>query len=117
MYNNSIELNTAIKEAYILGNKDNEKEVALSLRKLVLEAFENSQVQSWPPNIDELKKTDILPSQLSSFLSMVFTGRTSDLSEKQKHLTLSIGQDICRAVTNSEWKHTAVYDLATPIQK
>ena len=39
-----------------------------------------------------------------TFLSVLLTGKTNGLSKKHKRLISSFGQDICRAVTNAEWK-------------
>ena len=47
----------------------------------------------------------ILPLDLQKFLTILITGQESDSNTtKVNHLVLSLGQDLCRAVTNGLWK-------------
>ena len=53
----------------------------------------------------ELGSEKLLPSDITRFLSILFSGNESkDMSEKMKLLVSSIGQDICRAVSEGQWK-------------
>ncbi|KAK3748756.1 hypothetical protein QZH41_020323 [Actinostola sp. cb2023] len=54
----------------------------------------------------EVNSTDeILPPDLVRFLNYVVSGDENERKcEKTRRIVLSIGQDICRAVTNGEWK-------------
>ena len=64
-------------------------EVAEYLRQAILDAFKNSKE---------------LP-ELTSILEYVISGsNTTDFSEHLKRIILSIGQDICRGVSNGKWK-------------
>ena len=47
---------------------------------------------------------EVLPEELGRFLTLVLSGDGVSDCEKTKRLVLSIGQDLCRAVTNGEWK-------------
>jgi len=57
---------------------------------------------SWPPNDDiELSVENILPEDLIKFLSLLIAGKEkNEVSEKVKRLISSIGQDLCRAVSD-----------------
>ena len=62
----------------------------------------------WPPTADdlEIKSEDLLPPDLMKFLTIVMSGEANvgEKCEKTRHIVLSIGQDLCRAVTKGEWK-------------
>ena len=45
-----------------------------------------------------------IPNELQKFLSVLLYGEAETDSVKSQRLLLSIGQDICREVTNGEWK-------------
>ena len=83
------------------------KDAALSLRNIIKIAFQKSSELPWPPTASELyRRADtLLPEELDKFLTFVLSGdRDSDADAKTKRLVLSIGQDLCRAVTDGEWK-------------
>ena len=94
----------ALSNAYEIGRKDKLKEVAQDLRDSIFKGFKNSGKLPWPPSDDFLRKTNVLPSKLQSFLCHLLPCKERQPSERTKRLRESIGQDICRAVTNSEWK-------------
>ena len=54
----------------------------------------------------EIKSEDLLPLDLIKFLNIVMSGEADveEKSEKTRRHVLSIGQDLCRAVTKGEWK-------------
>ncbi|KAK3700755.1 hypothetical protein QZH41_010937 [Actinostola sp. cb2023] len=108
VYSASISVADAVVYAYKLGSKDKYEDVALLLRNLIQQAFKQSKSLPWPPSADELEvnSTDeILPPDLVRFLNYVVSGDENERKcEKTRRIVLSIGQDICRAVTNGEWK-------------
>ena len=58
-----------------------------------------------------------LPPELTSFLEYVISGtNTAECSDHVKRIILSIGQDICRGVTNGEWKLPKHILLASTIR-
>ncbi|KAI4813039.1 hypothetical protein KUCAC02_024393 [Chaenocephalus aceratus] len=61
----------------------------------------------WPPTADDMELTpeNLLPTDLVRFLSMVMAGKEDmETNEKMKRLVFSIGQELCRAVSEGEWK-------------
>ena len=62
----------------------------------------------WPPTADylEIKSEDLLPLDLFKFLNIVMSGEADveEKSGKTRRLVLSIGQELCCAVTKEEWK-------------
>ena len=81
--------------------------VALLSSNSVLETFKSSEDIPWPITAKdiELDGDKILPSDLSRFLHVIITGKDSiEKSEKTTRLISSIGQDLCRAVTDGNWK-------------
>ena len=104
VYSNKINVSKAIKNSYKLAQKDTTVDVASSIRQDVLRAFENSESSGWPPNHEYLKNTDVVPAELTQFLTLVMKADTSKETDKTIRVVNSIAQDICRAVTNSAWK-------------
>ena len=79
----------------------------LRVRGLILRAFKESKDLPWPPTANdmELNAESLLPPDLVRFLSLVMAGKEdTDMSEKTKRLVFSIGQDMCRVVSEGEWK-------------
>ncbi|XP_033936002.1 LOW QUALITY PROTEIN: uncharacterized protein [Pseudochaenichthys georgianus] len=73
----------------------------------ILQAFRESKDLQWPPTADdmELPPENLLPTDLVRFLSVVMAGKEDmETNEKMKRLVFSIGQDLCRAVSEGEWK-------------
>jgi len=53
----------------------------------------------------ELNAERIMPPDLIRFLNMVMSGKeNTEMSAKMKRLVFSIGQDLCRAVSDGKWK-------------
>ena len=108
VYNASITVNDAVAAAYLAASKDLLKHAAITLRQLILKAFEESSDMPWPPTADELLDPSVcqVPEELTRFLNLIFAGQDSEFVECKKTLRLvwSIGQDVCHAVTNGEWK-------------
>ena len=94
-----------VKESYLLASKDSIRDVALLLRGMIQKAFSESKELPWPPPASTLEVTDdVIPSPMKRFLSLVISGIPTVTSDRTERIIFSIGQDICRAVTNGEWK-------------
>ena len=107
LYSTETNLGTAIKNGYMLGSADHVRDVGLFLRNAISNAFEKANELPWPPTATFLEgMDDPLPPDLRSFLQVVISGNSTSvsISEKVERLVNSIGQDICRAVTNGKWK-------------
>lgn len=107
VYSSNITVSNALARAYTLGSADKYQDVALLLRHNILRAFRESKDLPWPPIADdmELSSEKLLPPDLVRFLSMVMAGKEDvETSEKMKRLVFSIGQDLCRAVSEGKWK-------------
>ena len=106
VYNSKSDVGKAVMEAYLLGKADKTRDVALSLRSDVHKARKDSTPFPWPPTARDLEKSDFaLPQDLEKFLQLLITGKQKATSSFRKgQLVESIGQDLCRAVTNGHWK-------------
>jgi len=106
VYSSNITVSNALARAYTLGSTDKYQNVALLLRQNILQAFKESKDQPWPPTADDMELTpeNILPPDLVRFLSTVMAGKEDMETEKMKRLVFSIGQDLCRAVSEGKWK-------------
>jgi len=105
VYSSDIDVNCAVKSAYELGSIDMIQDAAMYLHQLIMRHFEESEELKWPPTPKDLENSDgIIPPQLEKFLSYVITGKPTAVTSRAHRLVHSIGQDICRAATNGEWK-------------
>ncbi|KAG1651612.1 hypothetical protein GQR58_026883 [Nymphon striatum] len=118
VYSTSISVAEAVTCAYRIGSKDKFEDVVLHLRSVVQGMFNESTPLTWPPTADELDaraSEEYLPTDLVKFLSTLILGEAEvEKSEKSQRLVLSTTfafnifgttpLDICRAVTNGEWK-------------
>jgi len=105
VYSSSLTVGEAVSQVYKVATKDSIKEVALMLRGIIRRAFKEGKDLPWPPTAADLTvNTDMLPEELQKFLNLVISGNPTSKCEKSERLVLSIGQDLCRSVTNSEWK-------------
>ena len=105
VYNSSLSVSDAVTSAYKLGSKDKYKDLALSLRNVIENAYRETLALPWPPTAEYLDEIPPLPDELKKFLCFVIGGQADiDSSNRLQRLVLSIGQDICRAATNGEWK-------------
>ena len=57
-----------------------------------------------PPTANDIDEKDCIPEELDRFIKYVLAGKVDETSVQTDRLVSSIGQDICRAVTNGEWK-------------
>ena len=104
IYSSSLDISFAIESAYRLGTADTITDVALSLRNTVKETFSSKGPMDWPPSQEYLQNNNTIPDDLATFLSILLTGMDDNLSDRDTRHLLSVGQDICRMVTNYEWK-------------
>jgi len=106
VYSSAIDVETAVIHAFTLGQGNPLKEVAQSLRSIILDAFKESSTLPWPPTAHQLaRNSNVVPDELTMFLRYLFTGTSaSKTTSKVARLIGSIGQDICRASTNGQWK-------------
>ena len=105
VYSSDIDVNCAVKSAYELGSIDMIQDAAMYLHQLIMRHFEESEELKWPPTPKDLENSDgIIPPQLEKFLSYVVTGKPTAVTSRAHRLVHSIGQDMCRAATNGEWK-------------
>jgi hypothetical protein len=108
VYSAAITVADAVPLAYKLASADTVQDVALLLRGTIKQAHKTTTALPWPPTVDDMQiKTDVLlPEYLVRFLNLLLAGTpdVAETNEKSRRLVLSIGQDLCRAVTNGEWK-------------
>ena len=104
VFSTDIGVQLAMRCAYELGTKDVLLEVANLLRQIILEACEKIDPLEWPPSACSLDNLDVLPPEVHKFLTIVISGSASCDSQRVTRLVNSIGQDICRAATNGQWK-------------
>lgn len=95
----------AVKCAYELGSLDTVQEAGRYLHRMIIDKSDKAEDLKWPPSAQDLgNMTDVIPSQLEKFLNYVISDTPSPTTAKAHRLVNSIGQDICRAATNGEWK-------------
>ena len=107
VFSSRIKTPSAITKAYQLASKDPIREVALVLRGAIKLAYQQSHYPQprWPPDTQELiVEEGVIPSVLQRFLSLVLSNTGAVRTARAERILLSIGQNICRAVTNGEWK-------------
>ena len=105
VYSSDITISNAIAQAHTIRSTDIYRETALLVRPKILKAFRKSKDLPWPPTTDDLKLSseNLLLPELIRFLTMVMTGKEEvEINEKLKHLAFSIGQDLCRAVSEGK---------------
>ena len=93
--------------AYKLTNTDIIKDAGLRIRTLIKRAFKVSAELPWPPTAHDLPPNDgLLSTEREQLLSFVLVGQSEvkEECEKTRCLVLFIGQDICRATTEGQWK-------------
>ena len=82
------------------------KDAAETLRAAILRAYEQaSNNPEWPPEVRHLTVEEgVIPGVLKDFLDSLLVSSYSTATSRSERIVYSIGQDICRAVTNGEWK-------------
>ena len=110
VYNSRITLDEAISNAFELASTNEIKDVALTLHSIIQKAFKESEDLPWPPTVHDLnalKMDELFPSELVEFMAVLLNGTSEtsgEMSEKNRRLVYSITQDVCRCVTNGQWK-------------
>ena len=63
---------------------------------------------TWPLTLEDVKKlaSEPLPEELQRFLSLVFSGNEPEVvqDDSSKRFIYSIGQYVCRAISQGRWK-------------
>lgn len=104
IFNKDMSITEAICKVYELTSRDSVKDVAQLLRDSILQAFEDANEMAWPIAASDLEMDGIIPPKLQEFLTYVLGGSSHCKSNQSYRLIHSIGQDLCRGVTNGEWK-------------
>ena len=102
VYSSNMTVSDALSGAYSLGSTDKYQDVSLVLRGGILKVHRECPELPWPPTADDmtLNAANLLPADLIRFLSLLISGKEeNETSEKVKRTVSSIGQDICRAVS------------------
>lgn len=96
VYSASISVTDAVTYAYMLGSKDKYEDVALLLRGIIQQTFNESKSLPWPPTADDLEVSssdELLPLDLMKFLNLIISGDADmEKCEKTRRIVLSIGQ-------------------------
>ncbi|XP_052262094.1 uncharacterized protein LOC127865978 [Dreissena polymorpha] len=109
----------AIGSAFDFELISNQGDFALDIRKSLKQAFVDAKPLPWPPTADDLDAyapEDIIPKELLSFLTKLICGESDVANSEKYRIILSIAQDICRAVTNGEWKFSKHILLCTTVR-
>lgn len=106
----NITVSDAISGAFSLRFSDKYQDVALVLRNSILKAFKEKKELPWPRTSAEIEinPETLLPGDLIRFLNLLIAGKEDIHDDKTPGKTRrwipSIGQDICRAVSDGAWK-------------
>lgn len=94
VYSGNLQTEDAVAHAYKLGSNDKVKDTALLIRSEIQSAFRSTGELPWPPTARDLQITspNFLPSKLVNFLNIVIAGDSSDESQRNGRIVLSIGQ-------------------------
>ena len=105
VHRSPVDIGSLIRMTYELSSTDRLSKMALQLYDSITEKFKTTEAYWWPPTARDLEdQDDILPPDLMKFLTILITGHESDSNTaKVNHLVLSLGQDVCRSVTNGLW--------------
>jgi len=105
VYSSHRDISDTVRCAYELGSRDMIQDVGNYLRQVILESFAKADDLKWPPSAQDLgNMTAVIPSQLEKNLNYLISGKPTPHTSKVHRLVNSIGQDICRAASNGEWK-------------
>ena len=74
VYNSSLSVSDAVTFAYKLGSKDKYKDLGLSLRTIIENAYRETPALPFPPTPDDLEKKPPIPDDLTKFLAFVIGG-------------------------------------------
>jgi hypothetical protein len=92
----------------MLASTDKVQDVAILIRGIIKQAYKKTKALPWPPTVEdmEIKPDELLPECLVRLLNLLLAGtpEVEEKSERIRCLVMSIGQDLCRAVTDGQWK-------------
>ena len=101
VYSSDIDVSTLIQRTYDLRRLDHIKDAALTLQRDIISSYRESAPIPWPPTAQQLEEgSDVLPECLVKFLKTLLISKDDEASTRTHRLLLSIGQDLCWAVTN-----------------
>ena len=106
VYDMTTDIDSLVKNSYTLGTEDTIKEVGFESRNIIKSSFANSGELVWPIEPNYLLEKHV-PHHIMRLLSLIIHGKEFDsLSNDVKKIRIieSIGQDLCRAATNNQWK-------------
>ena len=86
VYSASISVADAVSYAYQLGSKDKYEDMALLLRSIIQQEFNEPKLLPWPPTADDLEvksSDELLPPDLVKFLNFVISG-DADMEKCEK---------------------------------
>ena len=91
--------------AYELSSADSTRDVALKIRNEIKNAFESTDTLQRPITAKNLDiSNSMLYDEVSKFLHVLLVGDGNvNVSGRASRLVQSIGQDMCRTVTNGTW--------------
>ena len=108
VYSSELSTSNAVAASYLAASKDKLSDTAVYLRGVILEAYKKSKEMPWPPTIEDIQRisNENIPEELSRFLHLVvsFNEPENEHCLRTKRLVFSMGQDVCRAVTQGRWK-------------
>ena len=120
VFSSSMSISSAVAASYLAASKDRIQETALYLKEVIERAFKASKELPWPPTVEDISElsSENLPEELERFLTIVFSGNEpkNNECERTKRFVVSIGQDLCRAVTEGKWKLAKHILLCTTIR-
>jgi len=100
-----LDIGEAVEAAFSVSSSDDyvlEKTAAI-LNRDVKDAFSSASSQQWPPTVSSLKALHP-PQSLTSFLLRLIAGKTAaNASDKEIRISRSLSEDVCTAVTRSQW--------------
>lgn len=100
VYSKMMTIEQAILLSHDLASSLNVTHFANEIKQDIQTDFYKRPNMIWPPTVDVLQDDlNKMPTKLNQFLNELF----SSCRTKETY-TFSIGQDICRAVTNGKWK-------------
>jgi len=92
LFSSDIDLNTAVKQAFMIGSANMIQNAGLHLRQCVMDDFSNAPDLTWPPAPSDLTKIDdAIPSTLRRMMCYIITGKKSTTSSQSQRLIQSIG--------------------------
>ena len=107
VYSDSSTANEAIAKFHNSSSSEKVKveQAAMILRRIIKQAFRNSDTLSWPPTAEFLTSGKIqLPELLTNFFNCLISGNSLGESQSTQKLSSSFARNLCRAVTNGKRK-------------